>query len=112
MKNLPKETGEQLKNKIIELAQYKQWKVANFRPARTNKGWRTPVSADGKGFPDLILVNPPLMMALECKGQDEEVFTEQVEWITVFKLCGIYRAAVVRPSDWQLITSWLGVNHG
>ena len=45
-----------LQDNVIELAHVLNYVVAHFRPARTAHGWVTPVSADGKGFPDLVLV--------------------------------------------------------
>lgn len=36
---------------VIELARILGWRVAHFRPALTKHGWRTPVQADGAGFP-------------------------------------------------------------
>jgi hypothetical protein len=46
----------ELLDNVIELAHLFGWRVAHFRPAMTKHGWRTPVSADGKGFVDLVLV--------------------------------------------------------
>ena len=39
---------------IIDCLRQFGWTVAHFRAAKTEKGWRTPVQADGKGFPDII----------------------------------------------------------
>jgi hypothetical protein len=44
------------------------WRAAHFRPARTAKGWRTPVAADGAGFPDLVLVRRTRIVAAELKS--------------------------------------------
>ena len=43
----------ELQDAVIQLARLLGWRVAHFRPAMTTRGWRTPVSADGAGFPDL-----------------------------------------------------------
>lgn len=43
-------------SQVLDLARIFGWTVAHFRPAQTSKGWRTPVAADGAGFPDLLLV--------------------------------------------------------
>ena len=46
-----------LQDAVIELANLKGWTVAHFRPAQNARGdWRTPVAAQGKGFPDLVMV--------------------------------------------------------
>jgi hypothetical protein len=39
---------------VIEVARLTGWRVAHFRAARTAHGWRTPVTADGAGWPDLV----------------------------------------------------------
>jgi hypothetical protein len=39
---------------VLEAARVFGWHVAHFRPARTAHGWRTPVAADGAGFPDIV----------------------------------------------------------
>jgi hypothetical protein len=44
---------------VIEVARLAGWRVAHFRAARTVKGWKVPVTADGAGWPDLVLVRPP-----------------------------------------------------
>jgi len=51
-------TEESFQSALIDLAHVYGYRVAHFRKARKkNGGWITPVSADGKGFLDLILVN-------------------------------------------------------
>ncbi len=92
-------TGGQLQEQIIALARLKGWTVAHFRPALTQNGWRTPVSADGQGFPDLILVRPPRILVFECKGRYEKLTHEQAKWLTLFSGCGA-SGMVVRSDDW------------
>jgi len=43
---------------VVDAARIFGWRVAHFRPALTKHGWRTPVSGDGAGFPDFVLVHP------------------------------------------------------
>ena len=54
-------TEAELQANVVKTAHLFGWTVAHFRsvPVKTNKGIRymTPVSADGKGFPDLCLVH-------------------------------------------------------
>ena len=42
---------------IVDLAHMLGYVVAAFRPARTEKGWRTPCKYDGEGFVDLALAS-------------------------------------------------------
>ena len=43
---------------VLALAQLRGWRRGNFRPAQIGRGWRTGVQADGKGFPDWLLIRP------------------------------------------------------
>lgn len=72
---------------IIDLAHAYGWRVAHFRPARTDKGWRTPVSADGKGFPDLVLVRDRVIF-VELKREGEHPRPDQVEWLNGLSRAG------------------------
>lgn len=94
-------TEAQFQQAIIEMAQLLGWKVAHFRPAQTSKGWRTPVAADGAGFPDLVLCRDRLVF-LECKGNAGRVRPEQADWIAAITQAG-GTALVVRPSDMDAI---------
>ncbi len=97
----PAMTGGQLQEQIIELAHLLGWKVAHFRPARTKFGWRTPVAADGKGYPDLVLYRERIVH-VECKSRHEPLRAEQVSWRDwVLKTGGEHY--VWRPSDWPEI---------
>lgn len=66
---------------VIECAQVNGWTVAHFRPARTQRGWRTPVEADGAGFPDLVLARPPELLFVELKSDTGVVRPEQQRWL-------------------------------
>ena len=71
----------QLQDAIIELAHALGYRVAHFRPAQTSKGWRTPVGADGKGFPDLVLAKPDKeVIFIECKSTKGKTSPEQEDW--------------------------------
>lgn len=63
----------------------------------TERGWRTPVAADGKGFPDLVLVRDRIVVA-EIKGSDR-VKPEQRAWLDAFRLAGT-EAYVWTPETW------------
>lgn len=97
----------------IDLAHVYGWKVAHFRPAMTSKGWRTPVGADGKGFPDLVLCKPGPseihgrwkfsepsdLLFVELKSDAGKVTPEQEEWIDALEYHAETR--VWRPADWN-----------
>lgn len=73
-------TGAEIQSGVIDLARLQGWRVAHFRPARTSKGWRTPVSADGKGWPDLVLVRDRIMF-VEIKGDGDRLRPAQAAWL-------------------------------
>ena len=91
---------------VIDAARLWGWRVAHFRPARTKNGWVTPVAADGKGFPDLVLVRDRLVMA-ELKSDTGRLSGDQHEWIAWLEGAGV-ETYVWRPADWPLVERTLG----
>jgi hypothetical protein len=66
---------------VLDLAKLFGWRVAHFRPARTEQGWRTAVAADGKGFPDLVLVHPKYgVLFRELKTDTTQLSADQEAW--------------------------------
>lgn len=92
-------TERELQSAVIECARLLGWTVAHFRPALTAKGWRTPVEADGAGFPDLVLVRGPRMFFAELKSATGRLSPAQEEWKRALEQAGrtVY---VWRPADW------------
>jgi hypothetical protein len=86
---------------VIDLARLYGWRVAHFRPAQTAKGWRTPVSADGKGFPDLVLVRDRVIFA-ELKGELGRLTSDQRNWVGNLDRAGA-EVHVWRPIDLEEI---------
>jgi len=72
---------------IIDLAHIYHWRVAHFRPAKTEHGWRTAVSGDGAGFPDCVLVRPPRLIFAELKAEKGVVSDKQQEWLDTLRGC-------------------------
>mgnify|MGYP001558974447 FL=1 len=99
---------------IIEYAQVKDWLVAHFRPGMTSRVdksgkpvWVTPVQADGKGFPDLVLTRDGQLLFIEAKTEKGKLSEEQAEWILQLHKVA-YSSPIVevhcwRPSDWPTI---------
>lgn len=88
---------------VVEMARLLGWRVAHFRPARTLAGWRTPVAADGTGFPDLVLVRGDRLVFAELKAARGRPTDEQSAWLAA--LAGVERVDVAlwRPADWDAI---------
>jgi hypothetical protein len=97
-------TETQLQSAVIECAQLLGWRVAHFRPAKTERGWRTPVQGDGKGFPDLVLVHTRQRRVLfvELKSAAGVVSAEQQDWLQrlMFATGRNLQVALWRPDDW------------
>lgn len=92
--------GGALQKSIIDLAHLYGWRVAHFSAVKDSRGvWRTPVKADGKGFPDLILVRDRLIAA-EIKGDGDRLRPDQEEWISALKNAGV-ETYVWKPADWR-----------
>lgn len=90
--------GRPLQKGIIDLARRLGWRVAHTPPVLTKFGWRTPVAADGKGFPDLLLVRERALVA-EIKGDGDRLTKEQSTWLSAFRIAGI-EAHVWTPEGW------------
>ena len=86
---------------VIDLAHALGYKAAHFRPAQTRHGWRTPVSADGAGFPDLVLVRARdgRLVAAELKAERGTLTSGQRDWLGDLKSAGV-PAYTWRPADY------------
>lgn len=74
-------TEAQLQAAIIDAAHIGGWRVAHFRKVQTPGGWRTPVGADGKGFPDLVLAHPARgVIFAELKTDEGQLKPDQRKW--------------------------------
>jgi hypothetical protein len=91
-------TEAQLLEAVIDAAHFYGWRVAHFRPAKTERGWRTPVQADGKGWPDLTLVRERVVFA-ELKTARGLVSAEQEDWLAALARAGA-ELYLWREGDW------------
>jgi hypothetical protein len=100
-------TEKALIDAIVKRARGLGWKVARFpkvpvkypgQPLR----WMTPVAADGKGWPDLLLVRERIVAA-EIKAAEtggKVVQPEQEDWLRAFRQAGAV-ARIWTPKDWR-----------
>jgi hypothetical protein len=103
---LPPLTEAAFQRQVIALARLRRWKVAHFRAAKTAHGWRTPVEADGKGFPDLVLIRGAALVVAELKVRGRPT-AEQMAWLAAFRAAGV-RASLWTPAQWDEIERVLG----
>ena len=85
MNNLMSEA--QFTSAVIDFAKYRGWMVCHFRPARTTRGWRTPIEGD-KGFPDLALARNGVVIFAELKFGKANLRPDQERWAAA--LPGLY----------------------
>jgi hypothetical protein len=78
----------------------------HIRPARTASGWRTPVSGNGVGFPDVIAVKDGRVIAAELKTAKGRLGPGQREWLDALAAAGV-EVFVWTPSDWDSIAAML-----
>ena len=73
----------------IELGRARRYMVLHITSVKDSRGYhRTPVSADGKGFPDLLFVGRKVV-AVEVKGDGDKITPEQERWLAQFEKAGI-----------------------
>lgn len=89
---------EDLLGAVLDMAATYGIRTAHFRPAKTERGWRTPVSGDGKGWPDLVLVGPRGVLFRELKSRAGRPSVEQEAWLVALDRAGL-SADVWRPTD-------------
>lgn len=70
----------ELQAMVIQAAGLYGWRVAHFRPARTAKGWRTPVEGD-VGLPDLVLARDGRVLLAELKSDRGRTSADQDLWL-------------------------------
>jgi len=92
-------TEAQYQDQIVDLAHALGWTVAHFRAARTAAGWRTPVSADGAGFVDLVLARERIVF-VELKSERGPLSQAQRVWLIKLRAAGA-EVYVWRPSDFE-----------
>lgn len=97
---------DEFKHEVMQFAQNHGWLRAHFRPAKTDKGWRTPVEGDGKGFLDLVLVRERVVWA-ETKADGNTLTDDQEKWFKALKFAK-QEVYVWWPKDWPEIRRVLG----
>lgn len=101
--DIPPITETEFQNQVIEYAQMFGWRVAHFRPARTNKGWRTPIQGD-PGFPDLVLARDGHIILWELKSEKGKLTDDQRAWLGALGgTCDRVHVGTRRPSEWDAI---------
>jgi hypothetical protein len=94
-------TGKQLQRAAIQVCHARGFIVAHFTAAQVRQGvFVTPIKADGKGFPDMIVAGHGRVFAIEVKGTNDYVKPEQREWLNRLEAGGV-KTLVLTPSKWR-----------
>lgn len=83
------------KRRVIDTAMLYGWRVCHFRPARTRRGWATPIEGHA-GMPDLVLAKGGRVLLVELKSDTGRVEPEQRKWLDASGANGLLWA----PRDW------------
>ena len=75
-------------------------------------GWMAYHTYDSRrstaGFPDLVLVKPPVVSCAELKTEKGAASKEQEKWLEQLGLCTEREVHLWRPSNWDEIEERLG----
>lgn len=100
-------TEGEFQTAVIALAHLRGWKVAHFRPARTERGWRTPMEGDA-GFPDLVLARKGSVIFAELKAHGKNPSADQADWLAALQGDNGVEVYVWRPEDMDQVQMILG----
>src|SRR6478672_4479793 len=74
---------------MLEACRLFGWRSLHVRPARTDRGWRTPLQGDGRGWPDLFAVRGNRAIAAELKSETGRLGPGQADWLAALELAGV-----------------------
>ena len=75
---------------VVDLARLNHWMVYHTADSRRSY----------PGFPDLVMVRGPMLLALELKTEAGKVTVQQQEWIDALQKVRIVSADIARPHHW------------
>lgn len=91
---------------IVDLLGATGWEHSHTYPLRTQHGWRTGTTA--VGWPDLVALRGPWIVAIEVKSDTGRATTQQLDWLRRFAALDSGLAWLVAPSlDIQTLARWL-----
>ena len=100
---------ESFQRTLVQFAQARGWHIAHFRCVPVWRGnhitYQTPTSANGNGFPDLVLARDRVVFA-ELKTQTGRLRPDQQVWRGKLLAAGAEHY-VWDPRDWDEIRSVL-----
>lgn len=86
----------ELQAQTIQLAMLNGWRVQHVRPAKTEKGWRTPIQGH-RGAPDLLLARGGVAYCWELKSPGGKPTADQSLWLDALGFHG----RLLYPADFE-----------
>jgi hypothetical protein len=86
---------------VLDLAKLYGWRTLHIRPARTAKGYRTPLQGDGVGWPDIFAVKGDNVVIAELKTEKGKTTPEQEAWLAALYYHCDNEPMIWRPADWH-----------
>lgn len=98
-------TEREFQDAVVDVAHTFGWRVFHARAAGTNKGWRTPIAYDGRGFPDLVMVhrNGRIIFAELKREAGSTTSEDQKAWGDTLAHCA---DRLVAPGNHVLYRLW------
>lgn len=94
---------EELLGQVIQMAASMGWSTAHFRPAKSDRGWRTAVQGDGVGFPDLVLLRSvegrARCVVAELKSTRGRPTPQQQGWLILWRTIPGVEVYIWHPAD-------------
>lgn len=87
---------------VLELARLSGWRCYHTHDSRRSAA----------GFPDLVMVRPPVVLFAELKAEDGRLRPGQRGWLGVLERCPGVVVRLWRPSDWPEIEETLARKRG
>jgi hypothetical protein len=94
-------TESEFQRTVCEALRVLGWRFCHFRPGRTSRGWRTPITGDA-GYPDITAVRGDRVVFVELKAEKGRLSQEQATWLAALGRAG-QSVHCWRPSDWDVI---------
>jgi hypothetical protein len=104
----PGSPEKEFQRTIVETLELFGYVGTHLFPLRDIHGqMRTPSTASG--WPDLVYLRPPRVLAIEVKGDTGKADPKQIAWLSLWANIPCARAWLVRPSDppWNDLLGWI-----
>lgn len=82
-------TENDLLTGVLDLFRVLGWRTIHVRPGRVAHGWRTTISGDGVGWPDVFAVRGDRLVACELKVARRKLTPEQDDWLVALDAAGV-----------------------